>query len=433
MFEFEKIFVINLDVRKERMELFFQSLPQNWELGKIIRWEGIDGRLVPPPVWWKGGPGAWGCNQSHLRILEYCLNHCINSVMILEDDAVFDDNFTEKYKEFTTHLPNDWSIIYLGGQHIQLDQRLPRKVNDWVYRPYNVNRRHCYALRNRESIALYYRHLTNFLNWNAPHFGDHWLGELHKTMSSGLYCPKEWLVAQREGFSDICRQNLKLRFFTGAENIVYPSITLKGIVLTGFYGKGISKVAEVLSLLGIPFGTPSPQKDHQEKIFRCPFEDEYLQFICHHSFSEPWLSENIPYEDRANYLRNWAGRQSVKYSANFRFFAGKHPILTLMGAELIEAWNDPFFIFVDQSFEECWEDVKSFNWEWHPQAIKYAFDKLRNVKENFLEYYSPRFLRLSPKRLFLSPVNSIQEICDFLDYTPTQSQLKETLEFLRKR
>jgi len=217
---FEKVYVINLARRRERWELFNQRFPGDWPFKPPVRYDAIDGCLTTAPLWWQGGHGAWGCYKTHLRILEDCLNQNISSVLILEDDAVCIDGFREKTEQFLQHLPDDWEMVYLGGEHLQEDIRLPRKVNDWVYQPFNVNRCHCYGFRGSRMMTQVYLHLNDFQNWNAFHHVDHYLGELQKKLEHGLYVPQEWLVAQSEGESDICSQTLERRLFPGAEEII---------------------------------------------------------------------------------------------------------------------------------------------------------------------------------------------------------------------
>jgi len=426
---FERVYAINLDSRPDRWEQFQKRLPEDWPFLPPQRFRGIEGKLVSSPLWWKGGPGSWGCHRTHTRIYEDCLNDGINSVLICEDDAVFTENFSEKAKVFVQHLPDDWSIIYLGGQHIQQNERLPRKINDWVYQPYNVNRNHCLGLRGRKTIELYFRHLTNYPDWQLPHHTDHRLGALHKTAPRGLYCPKEWLVGQGDGFSDICCQKLDLRLFTGAEELIYPKINRNGIAIMGGYGGGTSLIAGLLYHLGINLGIKAPKET--DKIC-CKYENDYLGHICRSSYTEPWLSEDIPYVDRVNHLRHWAG-QRCKENEKPLCFGGKHAILSLMGQELLEAWNDPYFICVDRSPDECYETMNQAGWGWHPRAIKYAIDHLFSARDEFLREYSPRFLRLSFKRTLLSPSNSIQEVCDFLEHEPTPEQWNNTLAYIKDK
>ena len=157
---FDRVYVINLPRREERLKAFFRQVPADWPFRLPEQYIAIDGGLATPPDWWKGGKGAWGCYRAHLRILEDCLSNEVNSVLILEDDAVFVEGFAKKVHEFWNHLPEDWAMVYLGGQHIQEHLRLPRKLNEWVYRPFNVNRCHCYGFRGRAMIERAYKHLN---------------------------------------------------------------------------------------------------------------------------------------------------------------------------------------------------------------------------------------------------------------------------------
>ena len=148
---------------------------------------------------------------------------------------MFVDGFTEKVQEFWKHLPVDWEMLYLGGQHIQENIGLPRKVNEWVYRSFNVNRCHCYGFRGRRMIEKAYKHRNNVAEWKVPHHVDHYLGELHKKIETGLYVPKEWLVAQSEDKSDICSADLELRLFPSADETLAAKIDRPCVALMGNY------------------------------------------------------------------------------------------------------------------------------------------------------------------------------------------------------
>ncbi|MGL4943322.1 MAG: glycosyltransferase family 25 protein [Thermoguttaceae bacterium] len=426
---FEKVYVINLDTRLDRWEAFLRRLPHQWPFAVPERFPGIDGRLVPPPVWWMSGAGAWGCHRTHTRILEDCLRNNVSSVLVCEDDAVFVEDFSASVQVFMQHLPDDWEIVYFGGQHIQQELRLPRKVNDWVYQPFNVNRNHCFGLRGRRAMELYFKHLTNYPDWKLPHHTDHRLGELHRSGPKGLYCPRVWLVGQAEGYSDICRKNLESRLFTGAEEIVFPQIDLTGVAVLGCLGAGTSSVAGLLQHLGINMGSRREETPTQAV---CPFEDQLLSHICRLAYVEPWLFEAAPAIDRINHLRHWAGLQCQNCRTQSQFFGGKHANLSLMGPELIEAWNDPFFICVDRPAIDCYNTAVQAGVLWHPNAIKQAIDLQQKTRENFLEVYSPRFLRVSWRRMVQYPENVVQEVCDLLGYVPTESHYTQAIAFIKE-
>lgn len=424
---FERVYTVNLARRKERWELFTQRLPSDWPFRQPERYPAIDGGLVSPPSWWHEGSGAWGCYRSHLRILEDCLNNRIDSVLIMEDDASCEAGFCEKVEHFFGNLPSDWSWIYLGGQHIQEDQGLPHRINDWVYRPFNVNRCHCYGFRGRESIEMVYRHLNDISGWTCLHHIDHYLGELHKQRLKGLYVPREWLVAQSEGESDICGAKLELRLFPSAVETVHPRLDRPGVAILGGYFGGMNTVSGILYHMGI----------HTAYMPENPgdiFEDAHLGEICRKCFQEPWIPEMLATPERVDFLRYWAGRQ-CKYLQEKKAdtpFCGKHPILSLMGPELMEAWNSPRFIVVERPDQDSIRSMNKNPWRWHPEATAYTLQRLRQSRETFLSEHSPELLRLNYDQILAFPEETIRLICNFIHHVPNNQQKEATLAFLKK-
>jgi len=217
--------------------------------------------------------------------------------------------------------------------------------------------------------------------------------------------------------------------FSGAEEIVYPKVDLNGVAVFGVFGSGSSCLAGTLHHLGISMGQPREDTPSHPV---CKFTDPYLGHICRQAYIEPWLTEGAPYIDRVNHLRHWAGRQCQKNRSLSRFFGGKHPIMSLLGHELIEAWNDPFFICIDRPPVDCFNTMTLAGWGWHPLAFKQAIDIQLGARERFLEVYSPRFLRVSFMRMLQYPENVIHEICDFLGHSPTEQQYQQSLAFIKE-
>jgi len=426
---FEEVYVINMPRRADRWEQFMNRLPNDWPFKQPVRYEALDGGIVTPPAWWNGGNGGWGCYRTHIRIWEDCLNRNIQSVLILEDDAVCIEGFREKTEQFWKHLPDDWEMLYLGGQHIQENLRLPRKLNDWVYQPFNINRCHCYGFRGRPMLEKAYRHLHDFQAWNVPHHVDHYLGELHKKMDHGIYVPREWLVAQSEGQSDICGEKLGLRLFPSSEETVYPTVDFPGVAIVGGYFSGTSTIAGTMRQMGCFLGSDLGQPESSHPHF---FEDIYLGEICRGCFGEPWLTNQLPYSDRVNHLRRWAGLQCREKPKQILHFCGKHPILSLMGEELMEAWNSPKFICVERPDEEAYQSMRSMSWAWHPDAAKHAFELLRKTRERFFTIREPDLLRISYGRIKENAKEILAEICDFLDIHPSHDQQEKSIAWMKK-
>jgi hypothetical protein len=214
---FDAVYCLNLDRRPDRWERFQNEIPADWPFRPVERVAAVDGKLAPPPDWWTQGRGAWGCYRSHLRCIEHALNAGMESILLLEDDAKFCDGFAEKAQAFFAALPDDWGMLYLGGQHLLVNHHPPKRINDLVFQPYNVNRTHAFALRGA-MLAKVYKHL-NRIDWQKGHHIDHHLGRLHQRREDPIYCPPEWLVGQDEGRSNINGRDNELRYWVDADEI----------------------------------------------------------------------------------------------------------------------------------------------------------------------------------------------------------------------
>jgi hypothetical protein len=265
-----------------------------------------------------------------------------------------------------------------------------------------------------------YKHLNNFSEWNVPHHVDHYLGELHKQMTTGLYVPKEWLVAQSEGKSDICGAELKLRLFPSSEETLFPMIDRPCCAVMGTYFGGINTLAGAMKELGLFLGIDLGQHDDPKQPHF--FEETYLGDICRNSFSEPWLEEQRPQIDRINHLRRWAGLQCAGLPQETPLVCGKHPMLSLLGEELMEAWKEPRFVCVERDAEECYQSMQKVSWCWHPSAAKYAFHRLAKEREEFFEQYQPPLLRIAYDAMKAEPEQVLAKLCEFLQHVPSPQQ-----------
>ena len=123
---FEEVYCVTLDRRPDRWDQFMERVQSaGWPFQEIQKFQAVDGKLCKPPAYWTQGGGAWGCYRSHLRILEDCLNRGVKSVLFLEDDALPCEDFPAKAEKFLRHLPEDWGMIYLGGQHLLINKFPP--------------------------------------------------------------------------------------------------------------------------------------------------------------------------------------------------------------------------------------------------------------------------------------------------------------------
>jgi GR25 family glycosyltransferase involved in LPS biosynthesis len=116
-----KCFFINLDRRSDRLNHIEENLPFFAE-----RFEAIDGKSLQlddkiidlfPETYFKFSKAEVACALSHFKIWEKLVNdEDSDSYLILEDDVCFKDGFASYWNQgFHEHIPQDFSIIYLGG------------------------------------------------------------------------------------------------------------------------------------------------------------------------------------------------------------------------------------------------------------------------------------------------------------------------------
>ena len=100
---FDKVVVINLDRRTDRMD---KLVPQLERLGiEYERHSAVDGKEL-------GINPIFAGTMSHVQVLK---KYQDKKILVLEDDALFVDDFNEKFEEVMQTLPKDSDIFYLGA------------------------------------------------------------------------------------------------------------------------------------------------------------------------------------------------------------------------------------------------------------------------------------------------------------------------------
>lgn len=192
---FDRSFVINLDRRPERLERFFRQLPADWPFPRPVRYRGVDGSVVGRPREYTQCDGAWGCQRSHSRLLEDCIQDGDGPVLILEDDAVCVPDFTTRAAQALASLPRNWDMVMLGGEH----KVPPKPANEHWVKVEGASRTHAYAVSRKMMPELYAR-------WSMCDTHIDWRQETFQRLFD-VYAPKEWLIGQDSGPSDISAIN----------------------------------------------------------------------------------------------------------------------------------------------------------------------------------------------------------------------------------
>jgi len=134
---------INLDRRPDRWQRMQTEFARHGVEG-VRRFPAVDGSTVQLPANWNHTAGAYGCLLSHLEVVQEARRLDHKSVLIFEDDTVFDPQFESKFVSFVEQVPADWDMLYFGALH--KDQ--PSKIRDHVSRITNANSTFAYALKH---------------------------------------------------------------------------------------------------------------------------------------------------------------------------------------------------------------------------------------------------------------------------------------------
>jgi GR25 family glycosyltransferase involved in LPS biosynthesis len=117
-----KKFVINLKRRTDRLEAFQKNCPFNdVEIvygfdGKNINSEASPLERIMTKQFRDLRNGEIGVFISHMRIFKSIVENNYPMALIFEDDAIFCDNFLDKFNCLLKDIPSDTSILYVGGR-----------------------------------------------------------------------------------------------------------------------------------------------------------------------------------------------------------------------------------------------------------------------------------------------------------------------------
>jgi hypothetical protein len=183
----DDVVVISLPERRDRLSAFFAGLPEGWP---FPRPRVVAGVVATPPPYWRVSAGAYGCCLAHVQVLTEAFTAGKRNLLVLEDDAVFTPDFVYLWKEFSRSLPKEWSMLMLGGEH-----KIEPVDAGRFHRCVDTRRTHAYVVRDRAMPFL-----ARTWSQASTHI-DHLLPDLQQQMP--VFAPKQWLVGQRAGTSDI--------------------------------------------------------------------------------------------------------------------------------------------------------------------------------------------------------------------------------------
>tara|TARA_R110000824_G_scaffold185608_1_gene366570 strand:- start:660 stop:1349 length:690 start_codon:yes stop_codon:yes gene_type:complete len=212
---FDKVYLINLDRRSDRLETCNTVLQEhNFVVERI---SAVDGDTLGVDEINKDFltyisedhlRGQLGCVMSHHKVLKDAKEKGYGSILILEDDFKLVSNFEELFEEFYPQVPDDWELLYLGGNHHFHRGVTLKMVTPNVGIPVKTYTTHAYAVRESlyDKLIEVFDKDTN----NCP--ADIGLCHVQKEIKT---CYTLWpsLISQEVGFSDITHRVEDYTFF----------------------------------------------------------------------------------------------------------------------------------------------------------------------------------------------------------------------------
>lgn len=434
---FERVYVVSLPRRPDRLAGFQEALRKAaWPFKTPEVFPAIDGQKVPHPPRWTQGGGAWGCLMSHQTLIQKCLNENVQSVLLMEDDALPCTDFTTHVTGYLSHLPQNWQMLYLGGQHLYAQHHPPQAVNEWVVRPFNVNRTHAFAL-TRSGMKAVYLHLLR-CDWHPRHHIDHHLGRLHGSRAINVYCPTYWLIGQAQGKSNIAgRVFAQDRFWQPAKNTIQqPPPVVPFVAVVGLHSSGSSAIAGVCWHLGVYMGGKLTGFYGNNPNKRCGFEADELQRLCH--AAAPFPSAQMPNRPATQTsLEHFIRRIHREATAKGQLAGGKFPTLCQMGDMLQAICGDQLrIIHCDRPLDDSIASLRRRQAQIggrHPPKMYDANQRwLWEGKQKLLAAIPPeRKLDVSYNRLTSHPDEVVEEIRQFLNISSTPEQISKAIASVR--
>lgn len=196
---FDKVYCINLKRRPKRLQEFTEEV-NKFNLGNFEVFEAIDGNDIKTTRAKRLKPSEQGLIESNLRIIKECIKNNYNNVLIIEDDCVFSDEVL-KVDEYFKFLPDDWDMLYMGGNHnTHVNMTPPQIINEKVCKLHHTFSTHFVGINHTLFEELNFKlNLTN-----EPL--DVCYTKIQKNKNVYSFYPA--IAKQRIGFSDIQNRNV---------------------------------------------------------------------------------------------------------------------------------------------------------------------------------------------------------------------------------
>lgn len=211
---FDRVFVINLKRRPDRLEHFRLQAEKygiSYELieafdGEIINGDTeLLGKKITPSGEYRGLDGymksCLGATMSHYKILKQSVENGYKKILVFEDDVLFNDNFKDSLISSISLSPENWDFLYLSGTMVNFE-----KINDRISKLNSCFCLHSYCLSDNVFRKLMSEIEDKIFNFPV----DVIFSQNLRNYNSFITVP--FLTKQYSNFSDIQKINVNYNF-----------------------------------------------------------------------------------------------------------------------------------------------------------------------------------------------------------------------------
>jgi len=209
-----KIFVIHYDKLIERKNNMINQLKINNIDAEFISNKGKDVlTFEDKSPFSKLNDAEISLFLHHIECFKTIVEECHDFALILEDDALFNETFFETLKNYMTHLPRDWDMLFIGdGAKLHIEQNILdscKKCN--IFRAYTSRCTDSYLLSNK--CAKKIMNIINSDNFSCNLPIDHWFNVVIEDETLKVLWAEPTIVTQGSengSFKSELRENIYL-------------------------------------------------------------------------------------------------------------------------------------------------------------------------------------------------------------------------------
>jgi glycosyl transferase family 25 len=192
---FEKTYCVNLDRRPDRWS---ESLDEfnKFNLTSIERISAVDGKTTQIQLKNRNtNTSEIALVMTNINIIQNAKKEGLKSILILEDDVEFTDE-VNNISEYFKFLPEDWDMVYFGGNHnTHMRVQPPKIINEKVCKLHQTYSTHCVGIKET-AYDIILDNLKDLVKQLDVVYSD-----LQKILNVYSFYPM--IATQRVGFSDI--------------------------------------------------------------------------------------------------------------------------------------------------------------------------------------------------------------------------------------